>query len=513
MRKYIYILYFLFASFSSNAQIATLNLAVKKPRVSDVYNFVFTGGLQKFIVPNRVTSIQVKAIGAKGGTGARGQIGGAGANITTTLNVTPGQVLYIVVGGFPGQSTTAKYGFGGSGGSGTNYGGAGGGLSGVFSNSSPSNASALIIAGGGGGGAGVSTGSDYTGGNAGNNAIGSSNNGNEPTASQNAYIKNDRYQYGYAASTSAPGQGGEPYDVVAGTSPGNGSDISGGNGGTDAWIGTWNGGGGGGAGYYGGGGGAGGGAATGGGAGGATKSNSGFSSFGTPNTTGDGSVTIICFTNSGVLLNLDAGNTNSYGGTGTTWTDLSGNGLNGTLTNATHSSNNSGYFAFNGSNSSVQIANTTQLTNKATFSAWVYPNKFANSGNNNDAIITKHDQNSNNGFCLIFNNAGFSYSVKPSSNAGAVANTYSSPINQWYYVTITMDQSNVLFYLNGSLIQTNSVTTGWSFSNNVFYLGYSPDNFWGRFSGNIGSVMVYNRVLTATEITNNFNTQKLRYGL
>ena len=78
------------------------------------------------------------------------------ANITTTLNVTPGQILYVVVGGFPGQSTTPKYGFGGSGGSGTNYGGAGGGLSGLFTSSSPANANALVVAGGGGGGGGYS---------------------------------------------------------------------------------------------------------------------------------------------------------------------------------------------------------------------------------------------------------------------------------------------------------------------------------------------------------------------
>lgn len=508
MRKLFFIL-FLGVSVFSNAQFQFNNLALRKPVITDSLNFSFTGSIQTFIVPNRVTSIKVRAIGAKGGTGAGGQVGGAGANITTTLNVTPGQVLYIVVGGYPGVSNEAKYGFAGNGGianSTSGYGGAGGGLSGIFSSSTPTTANALVVAGGGGGGSGTGGTIYYNGGAALNAATGSASNGEGSTS---YLINNSRYQFGYGASTTAAGYGGYAYDNTPAQNGTDGFGLNGGNGGPGT---GWQGAGGGGAGYYGGGGGAGGGAANGGGGGGATKSNSGFSSFGTPNTTGDGSVTIICFTNSGLLLNLDAGNSNSYGGTGTTWTDLTSNGLNGTLTNVTHSSNNAGYFTFNGSNSSVQIANTTQLTNKATFSAWVYPNKFANSGNNNDAIITKHDQYSNNGFCLIFNNAGFSYSVKPTSNAGAVSNTYSSPINKWYYVTITMDQSQVLFYLNGALIQTNSVTTGWSFSNNVFYLGYSPDNFWGRFSGNIASVMVYNRVLTSTEISNNFNAQKLRYG-
>jgi hypothetical protein len=132
MRKLTFILFFIFLSIDSNAQLMARNIALRKPIGIYTQTFSYTGEVQRFIVPNRVTSIQVNAIGAKGGTGARGQAGGSGANITTTLNVTPGQVLYIVVGGFPGQSTTPKYGFGGSGGSGTNYGGAGGGLSGVF---------------------------------------------------------------------------------------------------------------------------------------------------------------------------------------------------------------------------------------------------------------------------------------------------------------------------------------------------------------------------------------------
>ena len=93
----------------------------------------------------------MNAIGAKGGTGGGGQPGGAGANITSTVNVTPGQVVYVVVGGFPGQSAAAKYGFAGNGGtanSASGYGAAGGGLSGVFNSMTPSTASALVVAGG-----------------------------------------------------------------------------------------------------------------------------------------------------------------------------------------------------------------------------------------------------------------------------------------------------------------------------------------------------------------------------
>ena len=130
MTKRIYILALVFCSIILNAQSVFQNLAVKKPQLPTTYSYKYTGALQKFIVPNRVTSIQVNAIGAKGGTGGSGQPGGAGANITSTINVTPGQVVYVVVGGFPGQSATAKYGFAGNGGtanSASGFGGAGGG--------------------------------------------------------------------------------------------------------------------------------------------------------------------------------------------------------------------------------------------------------------------------------------------------------------------------------------------------------------------------------------------------
>jgi hypothetical protein len=57
---------------------------------------------------------------------------------------------------------------------------------------------------------------------------------------------------------------------------------------------------------------------------------------------------------SGLVLCLDAGNTKSYPGSGTTWTDLSGNGNTGTLVNSP-SYSSSGYFSFDGTNKSVSI--------------------------------------------------------------------------------------------------------------------------------------------------------------
>lgn len=508
MRRIHYILLFFLCSIGLNAQSAFHNLAVKKPQLPTTYSFQYTGAIQQFIVPNRVTSIQVNAIGAKGGTGARGQAGGAGANITTTLNVTPGQVLYIVVGGFPGQSSIPKYGFGGNGGSGGNYGGAGGGLSGVFTSASPANANALVIAGGGGGGAGPSTEFNYSGGNAGNTIIGTSNNGNQPA--NPAFIRNGSYQHGYAASTSAAGIAGEPFDSGIGIRGTNGNDITGGNGGSDTGLSGWNGAGGGGGGWFGGGGGAGGGSATGGGAGGSTKTSSGHHSFGTPNTTGDGSVMITCLSNSGLVLHLDAGNPLSYSGSGTTWNDLSGNGSHVTLTSTTFNSANGGSIVFNGTSSFANFNANIGSTNAVTVDMWVRTNSLAN------------------GMYFGFNlydawvyDGAIGYNTSAGDLFGITRNRVIElgVEGAWKHLVFVMyagSKTNNKIYVNGINETLSQIQGTFNATNSNFNSGAGRISSW-RFdlnwlmNLNVASFKIYNRELSQQEITNNFNASRQRF--
>ncbi len=508
MRRMYYILLLFLCSIGLNAQSAFHNLAVKKPQLPTTYSFQYTGAIQQFIVPNRVTSIQVNAIGARGGTGGRGQAGGAGANITTTLNVTPGQILYIVVGGFPGQSATAKYGFGGNGGSGTNFGGAGGGLSGVFTLPSPAIANALVIAGGGGGGAGPATGTDYTGGNAGNTAVGTSSNGNQPPNS--AYIKNGRYQNGYAATTTTAGIAGEPFDLNPGTSGSNGNGINGGNGGSDAGVSVWNGAGGGGAGWFGGGGGAGGGAAVGGGAGGATKTSSGHHSFGTLNTTGDGRVSITCLSNSGLVLHLDAGNPASYSGSGTTWNDLSGNGSHVTLTSTSFDPANGGNIVFNGTSSYANFNANIGNTNVVTVEMWVKTNLLKDSMyfgfNLYDAFI---------------NSGSIGFNTANSDQYGMRSSTVNNLgiLGAWRHLVFVMyagSKTNNKIYVNGDSQPLEQILASFNSANATFNSGAGRISSWlfgtsWLAAMNVASFKVYNRELTQQEINNNFNTQRSKF--
>ena len=84
----------------------------------------------------------------------------------------------------------------------------------------------------------------------------------------------------------------------------------------------------------------------------------------------------------GLVLNLDAGNTSSYPGTGTTWTDLSSSPTNATLVNGvTYSSSNQGHLLFDGTNDYATVSSSSKFafgTGDFTLETWIYPQSFSN---------------------------------------------------------------------------------------------------------------------------------------
>ena len=83
----------------------------------------------------------------------------------------------------------------------------------------------------------------------------------------------------------------------------------------------------------------------------------------------------------GLVLALDAASKNSYPGTGTTWTDLSGNNNNGTLINSpTFSSTNEGIFIFNGTTQNISLPSSlTRLNTNYSIGVWFLPTRVASS--------------------------------------------------------------------------------------------------------------------------------------
>jgi hypothetical protein len=246
---------------------------------ADVVTFLPVAVEQTFTVPANVTSVHVAAIGGKGGAGAgEGGLGGFGAMASADLAVTPGQILYVEVGG--NGADGASGGAGGFNGgaaalSHSDHGGGGGGASDVRLAPRAAGTSLglrLVTAAGGGGGGGTNPGPSQA-----DNAGGSG--GAMPAAG----TKGTGATGGGAATATAGGAGGEGCDDGGNGTLGNGGVGPGGT----SFCAT-GGGGGGGGGVYGGGGGGSSSAGAGGGAGwsgfgpGATNTSIGTDATGGP---------------------------------------------------------------------------------------------------------------------------------------------------------------------------------------------------------------------------------------
>ena len=203
----------------------------------------------------------------------------------------------------------------------------------------------------------------------------------------------------------------------------------------------------------------------------------------------------------GLVLYLDAANTRSYPGSGTTWNDLSRSGNNGTLTNGpTFSSANGGSIVFDGSNDYVNLGNPTSLNIlNFTVCIWCKSSTFTNFQN----IIFKGTNIAQYG--ILFTSTGDWY-VQP--NGPSTSDLVS--LNTWNYFVGTYDGSQITAYRNGvqKIQYVNSqanygtlVTIGADTVNNRY------------FNGNIAQTQIYNRALSATEILQNYNATKTRFGL
>jgi hypothetical protein len=217
----------------------------------------------------------------------------------------------------------------------------------------------------------------------------------------------------------------------------------------------------------------------------------------------------------GLVLILDAANTESYPGSGTVWTDLSGNGNNGTLTNGpTFSSINGGIIDFDGVNDTVNmgIGNTFFPLPQFTINVW-----FRSVGTVDTTGTTPSLYGFTYGIRCIVGSSGLSFSVDNGSNLSATSTTGNIPFRNgdWYNCTMTHTGTVNSMYINGqfnvSVNRTWSGTSRWP--TNGWNLGRdNNDNFY-FFFGQISHCQIYNRALSAAEILQNYNATKGRYGL
>jgi len=225
----------------------------------------------------------------------------------------------------------------------------------------------------------------------------------------------------------------------------------------------------------------------------------------------------------GLVLDLDAGIPASYSGSGTTWTDLSGNGNTGELVNGVgYNSGNLGSLVFDGTDDSSDFGNILQLgTESRTYCCWY--RQGVTSFPTIVYLITKTD-NASTAYrqALGFRTDGSIYVVLRGQSNVSYDTITTNPKNDtnWHYLVWVLDRtSNYLIYQDNILVDTKDISpiVSQNFQlNRPLRIGSynTTDNEpTSSFNGNISQVSIYNRALSAAEVSQNYNSLKHRFGL
>ena len=217
----------------------------------------------------------------------------------------------------------------------------------------------------------------------------------------------------------------------------------------------------------------------------------------------------------GLVLDLDAAKLASYPGTGTTWYDISGNNNNGTLTNGPTFSGigKQAAIVLDGVDDFISgstLPNLLKGSSTFTISIWVYPTNLNNLGGGASGYRTLIDTpNRHLSLWLGTQGQGQYYGLGGASNAYSVNFNWEN--NKWQMITIIANPSN------GEIIKNNyttseTISNGGIFTQQVTF-GNNPSSGGSNLQGSYGVIQMYNRVLSSTEVSQNFNALRGRYGI
>jgi hypothetical protein len=215
----------------------------------------------------------------------------------------------------------------------------------------------------------------------------------------------------------------------------------------------------------------------------------------------------------GLVLNLDAGFTPSYPRTNTTWYDTSGNGNNINLINGpTFDTANGGSIVFDGSDDYAQNDSPNLPTGNVitTICAWIYVvSGYGDwqgiAGWGNAGVFS-------NSALLDMNQGRLAFSTWGYPGAEDLISSYNVPKNTWKYVVGSINNRNIKLYADGVNVLNSSITSTPNVTSTKLRL--ATTDYPGRLlNTKISSVQIYNRELSQTEITQNYNATKSRFGL
>lgn len=211
----------------------------------------------------------------------------------------------------------------------------------------------------------------------------------------------------------------------------------------------------------------------------------------------------------GLVWHMDASTLESYPQTGNKWFDMSGTNTYATLQSSpSYDSANSGSLVLNGSSQYVDVGSFMSYST-FTISLWVNPAatqiQYADIFDNNHTgtqnfVLQQNSTNTNQ----------YDFAVIGSSTYSTTG-FFTLTANTWVLLTFTFDGSVVRGYRNATLFGTGGSTTP-NYVSPYFRLGNWAGG--GRYwNGKYGNCMIYNRNLSATEISQIYNIQKQRFGL
>jgi hypothetical protein len=230
----------------------------------------------------------------------------------------------------------------------------------------------------------------------------------------------------------------------------------------------------------------------------------------------------------GLVFALDAANSRSYSGSGTTANALIG-GIGGTLVNGVgFTSTNSGSFVFDGTNDYISVPSSSIFnlaSNDCTVEIVAFFNASTSSDNTYRPIFVIGSSGSTylslskwrsligNGVYLDYSVAGSRYTITTTNStpSPSVANTITSPLfdvnNKWTHFVIGISSNVMTLYANSVALGSVTLTARWN-TNLDLVIGAQAGDF---MSGNIPIFKIYNKALSAQEIRQNYNATKKRY--
>ena len=221
---------------------------------------------------------------------------------------------------------------------------------------------------------------------------------------------------------------------------------------------------------------------------------------------------------SNLVLYFDPSNPSSYSGSGAVINDLSGNGLNGTMSNISYTSP---YFTYNGTSSNIIVADNALLEPGGgdwSIEFWVNHSVITGSSR---VLISKTDGGGGGdwGYGLRTSNIGNTF-VEIGSGTTSTTSPFSTlSINTWYHVVgvwTNVATNTLVLYVNGVSIGTrfHSFASVKNTTSPLSIGSFGDGSAFGQWlNGRMGIVRMYNKALTFSEVSQNFNADKSKYGL